>query len=165
MSTDTGESTIGGPHHVVLPFRALILGPNNLLVISMFGRLLVFRILIRSLSNDTQKNLRFQALYDIAQNVCAILWSMLVSYGCLDKHCQPKHLLWPFYFMKTCLTAAVLTHNLGADKKTIWKWVWYIIVALLDLKHDVISVASSLCLFDCHVFARILTLVILWKED
>ena len=34
MSTGTGESTIGGPHHVVLPFKAPISGPNSLLAMS-----------------------------------------------------------------------------------------------------------------------------------
>ena len=58
MSTGTGESTIGGPHRVVLPFKALISGPNSLLAMStscsvtgQLGRLLAFRILMRSLSD------------------------------------------------------------------------------------------------------------------
>ena len=86
------------------------------------------------------------------------------SRGCLDKHCQPKHLLWAFYFFKTYLSDSVLACHLHTDEKTIWKWVWYIIVALLNLEGDVVSLASSLCLFDCHVFARILTFVIFWRK-
>ena len=53
-----GESTTGGPHRVVLPLRAPTSGPNNLLakitsrgITGQFGRLLVLRILIRSLSD------------------------------------------------------------------------------------------------------------------
>ena len=34
MSTGTGESTIGGPRHVVLPFKVPIWGPNSLLAMS-----------------------------------------------------------------------------------------------------------------------------------
>ena len=99
-------------------------------------------------------------------HMIGILWAMLLSYGCLDNdsHCQPKHLLWAFYFMKTFLTEFVLACHLDADKKTIKKWVWYIIVALSDLKGDVVSLVSSLCLFDCHVFARILTFIFFWKK-
>ena len=41
----------------------------------------------------TEKNFRSHALYGITPNVCVILWVMLVSYGCFDKHCLPKHLL------------------------------------------------------------------------
>ena len=58
VSTDMAESTIGGPRRVVLPFRVPISGRNNLLAIitsrgitGQFGRLLAFRILIRSLSD------------------------------------------------------------------------------------------------------------------
>ena len=54
----TGESTIGGPHHVVLPFKAPISSPNSLFVMStshgvtgQLGKLLAFRILMRSLSD------------------------------------------------------------------------------------------------------------------
>ena len=53
-----GESTIGGLRHVVLPFKAPILGPNSLLAMSTscgvtgkLGRLLAFRILMKSLSD------------------------------------------------------------------------------------------------------------------
>ena len=55
---DMGESTIGGPHHVVLPFKVLMSGPNSLLamitscgVTGKLGRLFAFRILMKSLSN------------------------------------------------------------------------------------------------------------------
>ena len=44
---DTGESTIGGPHHVDLPFKVLMSGSNSLLamitscgVTGQLGRLL-----------------------------------------------------------------------------------------------------------------------------
>ena len=53
-----GESSIGGARRVVLRFRAPTSGPNSSLAISMshgvtgqFGRLLVFKILIKSLSD------------------------------------------------------------------------------------------------------------------
>ena len=56
ISTGTGESTIGGPHHVVLPLKAPISGPNSLLAMStshgvtgQLGRLLAFRIWMKSL--------------------------------------------------------------------------------------------------------------------
>ena len=107
---------------------------------------------VSHLHTEKTQNFRLHALYAITPNVCMILWAMLVSYGCLDKHCQAKHLLWAFYFMKTYLTESVLTSHLDADEKTIWRWVWYMIVALSDLEGDVLSLASSLCLFDCHVF-------------
>ena len=58
MSVDMGKSTMGGPRHVVLPFKALMLGPNSLLLIitsrgvtGQLGRLLALRILMKSLSN------------------------------------------------------------------------------------------------------------------
>ena len=109
---------------------------------------------ISHLHTEKTQNFRFHALYGITPNVCVILWAMVVSYGCLDKHCQPKHLLWAFYFLKTYLSESVLACHHDADEKTIQKWVWYIIVALLDLEGDVVSLASSLCLFDCHVFGK-----------
>ena len=56
--------------------------------------------------------------------------------------------------MKTYVSDSVLGCQLDADEKTIWKWVWYIIVAILDLEGDVASLACSLCLFDCHVFCK-----------
>ena len=53
-----GESTIGGPCCVVLPFKAPILGKNSLLVMStshgvtgQLGRLLASRIMMKSLSD------------------------------------------------------------------------------------------------------------------
>ena len=48
------ESTIGGPRHVVLPFKAPMSGPNSLLamitshgVTGQLGRLLALRILMK----------------------------------------------------------------------------------------------------------------------
>ena len=53
-----GESTIGRLRHAVLPFEAPISGPNSLLAMStscgvsgQLGRLLAFRILMKSLSD------------------------------------------------------------------------------------------------------------------
>ena len=108
---------------------------------------------ISHLCTEKTHNFQFHALYGIILNPCVILWAMLVSYSCLDK-LKRLLLLWTFCFMKVYLTESVLACHLEADEKTIQKWVSYIIVALSDLEGDVVSLASSLCLFDCHICCK-----------
>mmetsp|Transcript_33490 Transcript_33490/g.69719 ORF Transcript_33490/g.69719 Transcript_33490/m.69719 type:complete len:159 (-) Transcript_33490:455-931(-) len=82
---------------------------------------------------------RFQSLYGATPLVCSIAWSLMVSTTVdLDRYFQPKHLLWCLLFFKSYLSENMLAFLLGADQKTLRKWIWYTVDVLNDLLDDLI---------------------------
>ena len=54
----------------------------------------------------------------------------------VEDACKPKHLLWALIFLKTYSTESSLAVAIGADEKTLRKWIFIIIYAISDLEDD-----------------------------
>ena len=63
----------------------------------------------------------------------------MVGVGDLDVLCQPKHLLWCLFFLKSYTSENAVAASVGADEKTFRKWFWYVIGCLNDLEQDLVS--------------------------
>lgn len=87
---------------------------------------------------------RYHAFFGASPYVCSLLWAYLASSGSLDSACVPKHLLWCLLFLKTYATEHVLAVIVGADEKTVRKWVWYLIEELGDLYDDLVGAKRSM---------------------
>jgi hypothetical protein len=91
---------------------------------------------------------RFNAHFGIEPAVVAILWSKLVPQvrngNCIaDRvmapYLKPKHLLWCLLFLKSYATFDIIACQVGADEKTVRKWVWLVVLWISDMQDDVVS--------------------------
>jgi len=78
---------------------------------------------------------RFRELFGATPAVCACLWRR--AGDARPQGTCPEHLLWMLLFLKGYSTEAYNRTLLGADEKTIRKWVWAWVQAVADL--DVVS--------------------------
>lgn len=101
--------------------------------------------------SEVVKNTRYVANFGAHPSVVALLWQLLVGCNTLDTYCKPKHLLWALLFLKTYATFDVIACRVGADEKTVRKWVWYVVHALADLVDDVVSAYALSCLLNSFV--------------
>lgn len=93
-------------------------------------------------SNDVEND-RFMANFGTPPSIVALLWQMMASINGIDTYCKPKHLLWTLMFLKTYATFDVIACRVGADEKTVRKWVWYVVFTVADLVDDVVRARLS----------------------
>ena len=85
---------------------------------------------------------RFLAHYGTHPSVVAVVWAKLVEVENLHPSCKPKHLLWTLLFFKTYGSFDVIACHVGADPKTVRKWIWHTVHQIADLIDDVVSGTS-----------------------
>ena len=90
----------------------------------------------RSDRSHATQNQRFKALCGVHPTVSAIVWGELKRSMLVEDACKPKHLLWVLIFLKTYSTESSLAVAIGADEKTLRKWIFIIIYAISDLEDD-----------------------------
>jgi hypothetical protein len=89
----------------------------------------------------------FNAHFGVEPAVVAAVWSTLVYVDeVISDYVKQKHLLWTLLFLKSYATFDVITCQVGADEKTVRKWVWYIIAAVSDLADAIVSILWPLAL-------------------
>lgn len=75
---------------------------------------------------------RFRAMFGTSPYLCAIVWNRLSSQ--LPESAVPVHLLWSLIFLKSYNTEEINRVMIGADEKTIRKWIWIIVNAIANLR-------------------------------
>jgi hypothetical protein len=85
---------------------------------------------------------RFVGAFGLEPIHCAIVWQKLVSIGWTGRigRANPTHLLWTLLFLRTYPTEETLASRVGADEKTVRKWVWFYIKGISSLSPVVVSV-------------------------
>lgn len=68
---------------------------------------------------------RFCTWFGSSLFICVQLWKRLVAKGLL-KGTKPYHLLWALYFLKSYNHEHTISAIVGADRKTVRKWIWCI---------------------------------------
>lgn len=89
--------------------------------------------------SETVEVNRYMANFGTHPSVVAVLWRMVAGINGIDAYFKPKHLLWGLFFLKTYTTFDVIACRVGADEKTVRKWVWYAVRVVADLVDDVVS--------------------------
>ena len=87
---------------------------------------------------------RFREFFGVSPVICSTVWETLLSTQSIPSSGKPCHLLWALLFLKRYLTEHVMSSIIGADEKTIRKWIWSFVYALSNNLHSVF-VDSSFC--------------------
>jgi len=84
----------------------------------------------------------FCSWFGLQPMMCAIIWSNLVSSKWVKRlhNCHPKHLLWAMLFLKCGSSEDVRALQVGADRKTVRKWVWFVVEGIASLDRTIVSV-------------------------
>jgi hypothetical protein len=65
---------------------------------------------------------KFREFFGCSPEICSMVWNLLRDH--IPVYGTPSHLLWALLFLKRYLTEHVMSSLIGADEKTIRKWVW-----------------------------------------
>lgn len=100
-----------------------------------------FELLAANVLDCRMDDRLFRSNYGCSPDVCSILWETLTENNCFRHFpgAMPKHLLWTLLFLKTYDKEAVLASRLNTTRKTLRKWIWSILHAVVKLKRQVVS--------------------------
>ena len=73
---------------------------------------------------------RFREFFGCSPSICSIVWEKLSATNSIPPTGKPVHLLWTLLFLKRYTTEHVMSSMVGADEKTLRKWIWKFIAAL-----------------------------------
>ena len=76
----------------------------------------------------------FKKIFGLTPKQVAVTWELIYHNILHDTSFKKKHLLWTLKFLRHYPTKACLSFDVGADGKTLMKWVWYTINCLCNLK-------------------------------
>ena len=99
---------------------------------------------------------RFNASFGLVPSTIAAAWQLLVQSKWLDKagtKAQTKHLLWALLFLKLYQSENSLASFVGADEKTVRKWLWFYATGISRLHENVVR---SHCVGKCRDVDRCL---------
>jgi hypothetical protein len=94
-----------------------------------------------SYADGSQFMLDFYSLFGASPKICSILWQMILhkNNNGLQDGASPEHLLWALLFMKTYTTEPIMCSMVGVSRKTLRKWVWWVVDQLSNLEDKVVS--------------------------
>lgn len=75
---------------------------------------------------------RFKSHYGVSPTTCAQLWIAVLDF--IPRGCNPKHLLWTLFKMKTYNTDYVCSSIFKCDRTTFNKWFWIVAKCLSSLQ-------------------------------
>jgi hypothetical protein len=96
----------------------------------------------RALSEATMKR-RYISIFGFEPQVISTTWISIFEGR---KTCLPKHLLWALMFVKGYDCEAKLASFIGADEKTVRKYIWLVLQNITERRMDYVSSISSCCL-------------------
>ncbi len=80
---------------------------------------------------------RFNVWFGTSSFVVLQLWKRLIVKG-LRPGTQVTHLLWALIFLKSYVNESLMSSLTGADRKTVRKWLWYMLEKMAELRFDVV---------------------------
>jgi hypothetical protein len=88
---------------------------------------------------------RFVGMFGLEPIHCAVAWNELVLSGWTGRarYAKPVHLLWALHFLRVYPTEEVLAARVGADEKTVRKWVWFYVNGIARLTLKIVCMMSS----------------------
>ena len=81
---------------------------------------------------------RFSKWFGLSPFVFVQLWKRLVVKGLLH-NAKVYHALWALLFLRMYVYEDLLSSIVGADRKTVRKWIWYMLQKISCLSDDVVS--------------------------
>jgi hypothetical protein len=106
--------------------------------------------------------IRFPSWFGLSPFVFVQLWKRLVTKGLLY-NAKVYHALWALIFLKMYVYEDLLSTIVGADRKTVRKWVWYMLQKIAGLSDDVVSFQSPLFKI-FHVVFSFCYFQIIWRD-
>lgn len=101
-----------------------------------------------SILKENYCNRKFRSLFGTSPLVCSKVWNKLNDESVNTRsEGEPKHLLWALILLKTYSTEHVMRSILGADEKSLRKWVWYYVSLLASLKVVWYSILFNLMIY------------------
>ena len=92
-----------------------------------------------SYSSQREAIANYKAHYQAHPKICSKIWRLLKRKPTFNCLVQPHHLLWTFYYMKHYNNERVNCKMFNCDRKTMKKYVWYVIKQIAKLKQVVVS--------------------------
>jgi hypothetical protein len=96
----------------------------------------------RSLTQASMKR-RYISIFGFEPQVISTTWISIFEGR---RSCLPKHLLWALIFLKGYDCEAKLASFIGADEKTVRKYIWLVLQYITERRMDYVSTISSYCL-------------------
>ena len=81
---------------------------------------------------------RFSRWFGLNPFVFVQLWKRLIAKG-LIHNAKVYHALWALLFLRMYVYEDLLSSIVGADRKTVRKWIWYMLQKISCLSDDVVS--------------------------
>ena len=130
------------------------------------GRLVMGRNPFKESAPKTEDD-NFRALFGCSAGSALHLWNLIVHEDALPSGGTLRHMIWTLFFVKVYPTDRTCKIMLGADDKTIRKWVYVFMQAISSLEGIVVSLRFSESLFDrvvAHHIALLLLLLLLLAD-
>ena len=110
----------------------------------MFGPMVFQNVLVEMLNLAGQRSEKVlpslcRAHIGVSFLVCADLWRRLEDSNSLPTKAQPKHLIWALIKLRMNNTSKQTSVMFKADEKTVRKWVWMMLEAIVSIKSSVVS--------------------------
>jgi hypothetical protein len=92
-------------------------------------------------ASHRKKTVAFRDCFKVTPGRCSELFPLIRHHPALpdDVSLAPKHLLWTLHFMHTYGAERQRQYVMKADRRTIRKFVWPVIIALADLESQFVS--------------------------
>ena len=114
----------------------------------MFGPMVFQNVLVEMLNLAGQRSEKTlpslcRAHIGVSFAVCADLWKKVQDNGTMPEKAEPKHLIWALIKLRMNNSSKQDSVMFKADEKTVRKWVWMMLEAIVSIKSSVVSVFSA----------------------
>jgi hypothetical protein len=86
-----------------------------------------------------QQRKQWGAMFGTSSVVAADIWNRIDPVATVDRHSEPKYLLYGFLMIKVYAGDEAHSKIVGCHKNTFSKWAWIFLEAIHDLHMDVVS--------------------------
>ena len=90
--------------------------------------------------------------------VCADVWGKIIQNNKMPDGAKPKHLLWALMKLNLYETDKRQAVSIKADPKTLRKWVWAMLEAIVSIENMVVSADQKLQWMHCSDYCLLTTL-------
>lgn len=85
-----------------------------------------------SSNSDGVGRRRFLSIFGVTPSDCTLIWNHIEKN--VPDGASPTHLFWALFFLKNYCVEEINRVVLGADEKTLRKWIWIMVDAIARIK-------------------------------